>query len=80
MSAVNRSQATEKSDLSIFVNGISVGIVRSRTKGHGVCFYINIGITILDISHRSTLYLKHMMDNIRTSQETRYFSTTSPTG
>jgi hypothetical protein len=29
-------------------------------------------ITILDIIHRPVFYLKHTMDNFRTSQETHY--------
>jgi hypothetical protein len=43
-------------------------------------WYINITITILDIIHRPVFYLKHLMDNVRTSQETYYVSATSPTG
>jgi hypothetical protein len=40
--------------------------------------YINITVTILDIIHRPVFYLKHTMDNVRTSQKTRYVSTTEP--
>jgi hypothetical protein len=42
--------------------------------------YIDITIAILDNIHRPVFYLKHTMDNVRTSQETRYASATSPTG
>jgi hypothetical protein len=31
--------------------------------------YINIIVTIVDIIPRSVFYLKHTMDNVRTSQE-----------
>jgi hypothetical protein len=37
-------------------------------------WYINITITVLDIIHRRVFYLKHKMDNVRTSQEARYIS------
>jgi hypothetical protein len=40
--------------------------------------YINITATILDIIHRSAFYLKHRMDNYRTSQEAHYVSATEP--
>jgi hypothetical protein len=43
-------------------------------------WYINITITVLDIIHRPVFYLRHMMDNVRTSQEAHYVTTTSPTG
>jgi hypothetical protein len=33
-----------------------------------------------DIIHRPAFYLEHMVDNIRTSQETHYVSAKSPTG
>jgi hypothetical protein len=40
----------------------------------------NVTITILDIIHRPAFHLKHMVDNIHTSQETYYLSATSLTG
>jgi hypothetical protein len=40
----------------------------------------SITITILDINHHPAFYLKYMMDNVRTSQETYYVSARSPTG
>jgi hypothetical protein len=43
-------------------------------------WYINITITILDIIQRPVVYLKHKMDNFRTSQEAHYVSTTEPNG
>jgi hypothetical protein len=43
-------------------------------------WYINITITVLDIIHRAVFYLKQAIDNVHTSLETRYVSTTSPTG
>jgi hypothetical protein len=39
-----------------------------------------VPITVLDIILHSVLYLKHTMDNVRTSLETHYFSATSSTG
>jgi hypothetical protein len=36
-----------------------------------VLWYINITITILEIIHRPVFYLKQMMDNVRTLQETQ---------
>jgi hypothetical protein len=36
-------------------------------------------ITILDITHRPAFYLKHTMNNVRTSQERHNVSTTSST-
>jgi hypothetical protein len=47
-----------------------------KTDNHN---YINITITILDITHRPVLYLK-LNRFVRTSQETHYVSATSPTG
>jgi hypothetical protein len=41
---------------------------------------INKSVTVLDIIHRPVFYLKHTMDNVRTSQETLFASATSPTG
>jgi hypothetical protein len=37
-------------------------------------WYINITIAILDTVHCPVFYLKHMMDNFRTTQETQYVS------
>jgi hypothetical protein len=45
-----------------------------------VTMYINITITILDIILRPVFYLKHVMGNVRTSQETHYVAATSSTG
>jgi hypothetical protein len=44
-------------------------------------WYINITITILDIIYGLVFYfLKHVMDDVRTSQEAHYLSATGPTG
>jgi hypothetical protein len=40
----------------------------------------NITITILNIIHRPVFYLKHTMDIVRTSLESRCISATGPTG
>jgi hypothetical protein len=44
-----------------------------------VCQY-NVTITVLDIINRPAFYLKDMVENVRTSQETHYVNATSPTG
>jgi hypothetical protein len=41
---------------------------------------LQVHISILDVIQRPVFYLKHTTDNIRTSQETHHFSTTSQTG
>jgi hypothetical protein len=43
-------------------------------------FVTNITITIIDSANRPVFYLKHTMDNIRTSQKTHYVPSTNPTG
>jgi hypothetical protein len=50
---------------------LSIGLLR---------WNINITVTVLDIMRRPVFYMEHMMDNFRTSQETRYVLATSPTG
>jgi hypothetical protein len=41
---------------------------------------IGVTVTVLDIIHRPVFYLKHTVDNIRTSQEAHHVSAMSPTG
>jgi hypothetical protein len=43
-------------------------------------WHINHIAANLDNIHRPVVYLKHAMDNVRTSQKTHYVSTTYPTG
>jgi hypothetical protein len=43
-------------------------------------WYINVTIPVLDIICGPVFYLKHIVGNVRTSQETHYVSATSPTG
>jgi hypothetical protein len=43
---------------------------------NAICMFVTI-VTILDSIHRLVFYLKPVMDNVPTSQETYYVSATS---
>jgi hypothetical protein len=53
-------------------------LISGLLTGAATLWYITIIITTLDNLHRHVFYLKHIVDNIRTSQEAHHVSDTEP--